>query len=37
MPNTQNGLLSNVDTTMLIHAAVVVVVVLVVYHFLFHR
>lgn len=34
---TGNGLLSKVDTSTVIHAAVIVVAVLLVYHFLFNR
>ncbi len=32
-----NGILSKIDQSTVIHAAVIVIVVLVVYHFLFHR
>lgn len=37
MQQQAQGLLSKIDMSTVIHAAVIVVVVLVVYHFLFHR
>ena len=37
MPQQAQGILSKIDTTTVVHAAVVVVVAIVAYHFLFHR